>query len=137
MGGKVQKKFGDQLYIGEVTKFYKETGWYRVDYEDGDWKDLEWRELQGGVISNAPIAIEPTHQVLVLQPLSTPTVINTSKLNWDSTSLQWDSPPCIFHLDPTLGYYDPTEDISIKSRQEKADSRVKDQGYHLNPDSES
>lgn len=46
VGRKVQKKFGDRLFSGEVTEFYKETGWYRVVYEDCDFEDLEWHELQ-------------------------------------------------------------------------------------------
>uniref|UniRef100_A0A803NCV9 Uncharacterized protein n=1 Tax=Chenopodium quinoa TaxID=63459 RepID=A0A803NCV9_CHEQI len=29
-----------------MTEFDKETGWYRVVYEDGDFEDLEWHELQ-------------------------------------------------------------------------------------------
>ncbi|KAL6987506.1 hypothetical protein U1Q18_013250 [Sarracenia purpurea var. burkii] len=42
----VRKLFGDQFYNGKVTEFDRETGWYRVVYEDGDFEDLEWRELE-------------------------------------------------------------------------------------------
>ncbi|KAI3748367.1 hypothetical protein L6452_11392 [Arctium lappa] len=45
-GREVQKLFGGRVYNGKVTKFDKESGWYRVDYEDGDFEDLEWHELQ-------------------------------------------------------------------------------------------
>ncbi|KAI3520212.1 hypothetical protein L1887_09489 [Cichorium endivia] len=45
-GRKVQKLFGGVYYNGKVTKFDKESGWYRVVYEDGDFEDLEWHELQ-------------------------------------------------------------------------------------------
>ncbi|KAI3721532.1 hypothetical protein L2E82_32548 [Cichorium intybus] len=45
-GRKVQKLFGGIYYNGKVTKFDKESGWYRVVYEDGDFEDLEWHELQ-------------------------------------------------------------------------------------------
>ncbi|KAF8396695.1 hypothetical protein HHK36_018322 [Tetracentron sinense] len=45
-GREVRKLFGDQFYSGKVMKFDKETGWYRVVYEDGDFEDLEWHELE-------------------------------------------------------------------------------------------
>ncbi|KAI7736795.1 hypothetical protein M8C21_011230, partial [Ambrosia artemisiifolia] len=45
-GREVQKLFGGGLFNGKVTEFDKETGWYRVVYEDGDFEDLEWHELQ-------------------------------------------------------------------------------------------
>ncbi|XP_021727893.1 dirigent protein 17-like [Chenopodium quinoa] len=45
-GRKVQKLFDQKYYLGKVTEFDKETGWYRVVYEDGDFEDLEWHELQ-------------------------------------------------------------------------------------------
>ncbi|XP_021749496.1 dirigent protein 17-like [Chenopodium quinoa] len=45
-GRKVQKLFDHKYYLGKVTEFDKETGWYRVVYEDGDFEDLEWHELQ-------------------------------------------------------------------------------------------
>ncbi|KAK9154166.1 hypothetical protein Sjap_001646 [Stephania japonica] len=45
-GRGVRKLFGEQFYSGAVTKFDRETGWYRVVYEDGDFEDLEWRELE-------------------------------------------------------------------------------------------
>ncbi|KAD5961788.1 hypothetical protein R6Q59_014670 [Mikania micrantha] len=45
-GREVQKLFGGRLFNGKVTEFDKETGWYRVVYEDGDFEDLEWHELQ-------------------------------------------------------------------------------------------
>uniref|UniRef100_A0A5B7B293 Putative dirigent protein 17-like n=1 Tax=Davidia involucrata TaxID=16924 RepID=A0A5B7B293_DAVIN len=45
-GREVQKLFGEQFYNGKVIEFDKETGWYRVVYEDGDFEDLEWHELE-------------------------------------------------------------------------------------------
>lgn len=45
-GREVRKLFGQRYYSGTVAKFDKETGWYRVVYEDGDFEDLEWHELQ-------------------------------------------------------------------------------------------
>lgn len=45
-GRKVQKLFGEKFFNGEVTKFDKESNWYRVVYDDGDFEDLEWHELQ-------------------------------------------------------------------------------------------
>ncbi|KAK2971596.1 hypothetical protein RJ640_024232 [Escallonia rubra] len=46
IGREVRKLFGGQFYNGSVTEFDKETGWYRVVYEDGDFEDLEWHELE-------------------------------------------------------------------------------------------
>ncbi|KAK9289504.1 hypothetical protein L1049_007659 [Liquidambar formosana] len=45
-GREVRKLFGEQFYSGTVTKFDKESGWYRVVYEDGDFEDLDWDELK-------------------------------------------------------------------------------------------
>nr|XP_043634559.1 dirigent protein 17-like [Erigeron canadensis] len=45
-GREVQKLFEGKLYKGKVMEFDKESGWYRVVYEDGDFEDLEWHELQ-------------------------------------------------------------------------------------------
>ncbi|KNA25062.1 hypothetical protein SOVF_009950 [Spinacia oleracea] len=45
-GRKVEKLFDGRYYLGRVTEFDKESGWYRVVYEDGDLEDLEWHELQ-------------------------------------------------------------------------------------------
>ncbi|KAJ9184231.1 hypothetical protein P3X46_003978 [Hevea brasiliensis] len=45
-GREVQKLFGGQYYTGTVAQFDKETGWYRVVYEDGDFEDLDWHELE-------------------------------------------------------------------------------------------
>ncbi|GAB4856779.1 hypothetical protein Ancab_014697 [Ancistrocladus abbreviatus] len=45
-GREVKKMFGDQYYSGTVTNYDKETGWYRVVYEDGDYEDLEWHEMR-------------------------------------------------------------------------------------------
>ncbi|KMT06165.1 hypothetical protein BVRB_7g162380 [Beta vulgaris subsp. vulgaris] len=45
-GRLVRKLFGQRYYTGTVTEFDKESGWYRVVYEDGDFEDLEWHELQ-------------------------------------------------------------------------------------------
>ncbi|XP_057971826.1 dirigent protein 17-like isoform X2 [Malania oleifera] len=57
-GREVRKLFGKQFYTGVVTKFDKETGWYRVVYEDGDFEDLEWHELEEVLLSldiNVPL----------------------------------------------------------------------------------
>lgn len=51
LGREVRKHFGEQLYNGKVTAFDKESGWYRVVYEDGDYEDLEWHELQEVLLS--------------------------------------------------------------------------------------
>ncbi|XP_022767454.1 dirigent protein 17-like [Durio zibethinus] len=45
-GREVQKLFGEKYYYGSVIQFDKETGWYRVEYEDGDAEDLDWHELE-------------------------------------------------------------------------------------------
>ncbi|KAF5747547.1 hypothetical protein HS088_TW05G00270 [Tripterygium wilfordii] len=45
-GREVKKKFGEHYYLGTVTKSDRETGWYRVLYEDGDSEDLDWNELE-------------------------------------------------------------------------------------------
>lgn len=45
-GREVQKLFEGNFYNGKVTTFDKESGWYRVVYEDGDFEDLELHELQ-------------------------------------------------------------------------------------------
>ncbi|MBA0625281.1 hypothetical protein Godav_010499 [Gossypium davidsonii] len=45
-GREVQKLFGERYYRGSVIQFDKETGWYRVEYEDGDSEDLDWNELE-------------------------------------------------------------------------------------------
>ncbi|GAV65003.1 hypothetical protein CFOL_v3_08518 [Cephalotus follicularis] len=45
-GREVRKLFGEQYYSGTVIQFDKETGWYRVVYEDGDFEDLNWHELE-------------------------------------------------------------------------------------------
>lgn len=53
-GRDVQKWFMGRYYSGNVIEFDKETGWYRVFYEDGDSEDLDWQEL-GEVL--APLAV--------------------------------------------------------------------------------
>ncbi|CAM8923362.1 hypothetical protein QQ045_021554 [Rhodiola kirilowii] len=45
-GREVRKLFNGVVYAGTVTKFDSETGWYRVEYEDGDAEDLTWTELE-------------------------------------------------------------------------------------------
>uniref|UniRef100_A0A7N0VD90 PTM/DIR17-like Tudor domain-containing protein n=1 Tax=Kalanchoe fedtschenkoi TaxID=63787 RepID=A0A7N0VD90_KALFE len=45
-GREVRKLFNGVVYSGVLTKFDKETGWYRVEYEDGDAEDLSWAELE-------------------------------------------------------------------------------------------
>ncbi|XVF08002.1 hypothetical protein REPUB_Repub06bG0187700 [Reevesia pubescens] len=45
-GREVQKLFGEKYYYGSVIQFDKETGWYKVEYEDGDAEDLDWHELE-------------------------------------------------------------------------------------------
>ncbi|KAF8050537.1 hypothetical protein N665_1945s0008 [Sinapis alba] len=45
-GRQVRKFFLGQYYSGTVTKFDKGTGWYMVEYEDGDSEELDWSELE-------------------------------------------------------------------------------------------
>ncbi|XP_024012738.1 dirigent protein 17 [Eutrema salsugineum] len=45
-GREVRKFFLGQYYSGTVTKFDKDTGWYMVEYEDGDSEELDWSELE-------------------------------------------------------------------------------------------
>ncbi|TKY62209.1 Dirigent protein 17 [Spatholobus suberectus] len=45
-GREVQKWFMGRYYSGIVTEFDKDSGWYRVHYEDGDSEDLDWQELE-------------------------------------------------------------------------------------------
>ncbi|KAL5546259.1 hypothetical protein UlMin_005946 [Ulmus minor] len=45
-GREVRKLFGGHYYSGTLTEYDKESGWYRVVYEDGDLEDLDWHELQ-------------------------------------------------------------------------------------------
>ncbi|XP_030515058.1 dirigent protein 17-like [Rhodamnia argentea] len=45
-GREVWKLFEGRYFSGTVVQFDKETGWYRVVYEDGDSEDLEWHELE-------------------------------------------------------------------------------------------
>ena len=35
-----------RYYSGTVMEFDKQSGWYRVLYEDGDSEDLDWQELE-------------------------------------------------------------------------------------------
>ncbi|KAH0655098.1 hypothetical protein KY290_030900 [Solanum tuberosum] len=41
----------DMYYNGKLLKFDKETGWFRVKYEDGDIEDLERHELEEFILS--------------------------------------------------------------------------------------
>ncbi|KAG5055502.1 hypothetical protein JHK85_008012 [Glycine max] len=45
-GRDVQKWFMGRYFSGMVTDFDKDSGWYRVHYEDGDSEDLDWQELE-------------------------------------------------------------------------------------------
>ncbi|XP_020212664.1 dirigent protein 17 [Cajanus cajan] len=45
-GREVRKWFMGRYYSGIVTEFDKDSGWYRVHYEDGDSEDLDWHELE-------------------------------------------------------------------------------------------
>ncbi|XP_015886399.1 dirigent protein 17 [Ziziphus jujuba] len=45
-GREVQKMFGNKYYSGLVTEYDKETGWFRVVYDDGDFEDLDQHELE-------------------------------------------------------------------------------------------
>jgi len=46
VGRDVQKLFMGRYYSGKVTEYDKESGWYHVEYEDGDSEDLDWPELK-------------------------------------------------------------------------------------------
>ncbi|XP_027352594.1 dirigent protein 17-like [Abrus precatorius] len=45
-GREVRKWFMGRYYSGTVTDYDKDSGWYRVHYEDGDSEDLDWQELE-------------------------------------------------------------------------------------------
>lgn len=45
-GRVVNKMFGDRYYYGVIIEYDKVTGWYRVEYEDGDFEDLDWHALE-------------------------------------------------------------------------------------------
>ncbi|XP_042482920.1 dirigent protein 17-like [Macadamia integrifolia] len=65
-GREVRKMFGEQFYSGTVTNFDRETGWYRVVYEDGDFEDLEWHELEGVLL---PLEISVPLKTMALKIL--------------------------------------------------------------------
>ncbi|KAJ4977877.1 hypothetical protein NE237_008657 [Protea cynaroides] len=65
-GREVQKMFGEMFYNGTVTNFDRETGWYRVVYEDGDSEDLEWHELEEVLV---PLEISVPLKTLALKIL--------------------------------------------------------------------
>ncbi|XP_004493922.1 dirigent protein 17 isoform X2 [Cicer arietinum] len=46
VGRDVLKLFKGNYFSGKVTDYEKESGWYRVLYEDGDSEDLDWQELK-------------------------------------------------------------------------------------------
>jgi len=46
VGRNVQKLFRERYYSGKVINYDKESGWYKVEYEDGDLEDLDWQELK-------------------------------------------------------------------------------------------
>jgi len=46
VGRNVQKLFREKYYSGKVIDYDKESGWYKVQYEDGDLEDLDWQELK-------------------------------------------------------------------------------------------
>lgn len=45
-GREVLKLFMGRYYNGLVMQYDKQTGWFRVHYEDGDSEDLDWQELE-------------------------------------------------------------------------------------------
>ncbi|XP_022972769.1 dirigent protein 17-like [Cucurbita maxima] len=45
-GRVVNKMFGDRYYYGVIIEFDNDTGWYRVEYEDGDFEDLDWHGVE-------------------------------------------------------------------------------------------
>lgn len=63
-GRSVKKLFGEQLFYGKVIQYDKETGWYRVEYEDGDFEDLEWHELEEVL---APLDVNIPLRTLVMK----------------------------------------------------------------------
>lgn len=63
-GRSVKKLFGEQLFYGKVIRYDKETGWYRVEYEDGDFEDLEWHELEEVL---APLDVNIPLRTLVMK----------------------------------------------------------------------
>ncbi|XP_057717851.1 dirigent protein 17-like isoform X2 [Arachis stenosperma] len=60
-GREVRKWFMGRYYSGTVMEFDKQTGWYRVLYEDGDSEDLDWHELEGVLV---PLDVTTTLKAL-------------------------------------------------------------------------
>ncbi|MED6182896.1 Dirigent protein 17 [Stylosanthes scabra] len=63
-GREVRKWFMGRYYSGTVVEFDKQTGWYRVLYEDGDSEDLEWHELEEVLV---PLDVTMTLKALALR----------------------------------------------------------------------
>ncbi|KAJ7972477.1 dirigent protein 17-like [Quillaja saponaria] len=66
-GRDVRKLFGEQYYSGTVTEFDKESEWYRVVYEDGDFEDLDWHELQEMLL---PLDVSVSLKALALKAVT-------------------------------------------------------------------
>ncbi|CAN1775604.1 Dirigent protein 17 [Linum perenne] len=63
-GREVKKMFEDKYFSGTVTQYDKETKWYRVVYEDGDFEDLYWEELEPDLL---PLEITVPLKTLALK----------------------------------------------------------------------
>lgn len=75
-GREVQKLFGGKYYSGLVTEYDKETGWFRVVYEDGDFEDLDRHELEQVLL--------PLDVMVPLKALALKTVRKNKKLTLKS-----------------------------------------------------
>ncbi|CAK7342888.1 unnamed protein product [Dovyalis caffra] len=79
-GRGVRKLFGEHYYSGTVSLFDKETGWYKVVYEDGDSEELDWKELQE-VLLPLDITVPLKSLALKIIKKSQKTVVNKSVKN--------------------------------------------------------
>ena len=42
----LRKKFGRKCYWGKITQCNPNTGWYDIEYEDGDREQLDHSEVE-------------------------------------------------------------------------------------------
>jgi hypothetical protein len=66
VGRDVQKLFRERYYSGKVINYDKESGWYKVEYEDGDLEDLDWQELKEVILPlDATISLKTLAQGII------------------------------------------------------------------------
>lgn len=73
VGRDVQKLFVGRNYSGKVIDYAKESGWYKVRYEDGDLEDLDWHELKE--------VLRPLDVTISLKTLAQRVIRNSKKSN--------------------------------------------------------